>query len=98
MSEIFIEVYSVPKYNNFQWKTSNFTITNTSTKYDMKVTKTHIETGCNDTQIQVAGWKFSLIIYDLNEDDIDYFTLQVMNEKGNISCSFRLKHASKKQL
>lgn len=61
----------------------------------MKVTKTHIETVFNDMLIQVSGWKFSLIIYDLIEDDIDYFTLQVMNEKGNTSCTFSLKYASK---
>lgn len=61
----------------------------------MKVTNTQIEIVLNDMQIQVAGWKFSLIIYDFTEKDIGYFTLQVMNEKGNTSCTFSLKHASR---
>lgn len=94
-AEISIEVYSVPKYNDFQWKTSAVNITNSSTKYFIKVAKTRIETVRNYMHIQVARWKFSLKIHDLSRDDSEYYTLQVSNKNGNTFCGFRLKHTSK---
>lgn len=94
-AEISIEVYCVPKYDAFHWKTSDVNITNSSTKYFIKVAETHLETVRNYMHIHVARWKFSLIIYDLNQDDFEYYTLQVRNQNGNTFCGFRLKHTSK---
>lgn len=95
-TEIFLKLYSVPKYDSFHWKTSRESITNISTKYETNVTYIHFPSILySNASFEVAVWKFSLIIYDLNQEDFDIYTLQVANKIGNISCSVRLQPTSK---
>ncbi|CAC5366941.1 unnamed protein product [Mytilus coruscus] len=91
-TKISIELYSVPQYDSFHWKTLTGPITNVSSKYDTAVTETHFKTVLyEDVSFEVVVWKFSLVIYDLNQDDFDIYTLQVANKIGNTSCSVRLQ-------
>lgn len=93
---IFIEIHSVPKFHSFHWKILTGNITDMSSKYATTVTGTHFKTLLYDgVSFRVAIWKFSLVIYDLNQDDFDIYTLQVANKIGQRSCSVLLKPASK---
>lgn len=66
-----------------------------SRKYDTRVTGTHIKTvTLDDVSFEVAVWKFSLVIYDLNQDDLGIYTLQVANTLGHTFCSVHLKPTS----
>ncbi|XP_071119905.1 limbic system-associated membrane protein-like [Mytilus edulis] len=96
-TEIFIKLYTVPIYDSFHWKTSTESITNISTKYDTTVTGSDFITMLYDeVAFEIAVWKFSLVIYDLNQEDFDIYTLQVENKIGNISCSVRLQPTSRR--
>lgn len=98
-TEIFIKLYTVPKYDSFHWKTSTESITNISTKYNTTVTNSNFITMLHDRlAFDVAVWKFSLVIYDLNQEDFDIYTLHVANKIGNMSCSVRLQPSSKYSL
>lgn len=95
-TEISIELYSVPQYDSFNWKTLTCPITNISSKYDTAVTGPHFKTVLyGGASFQVAVWKFSLVIYDLNREDFNIYILQVANKVGNTSCRVRLEPSSK---
>ncbi|CAG2201713.1 unnamed protein product [Mytilus edulis] len=86
------ELYSSPKYTSYQWKTLTYTISNMSRKYDTTVTGTYLKTVLyNDVPFQVAVWRFSLNIYNIDQEDFDIYTIQVINEIGYTSCSVRFK-------
>lgn len=90
-----LELHSSPKYTSYQWKTLTYTISNMSRKYDTTVTGTYLKTVLyNDVPFQVAVCRFSLNIYNIDQEDFDIYTIQVANEIGYTSCSIRFKPMS----
>lgn len=90
--EIYVNVYSVPKFNSFEWSREGNLIT---TKYQTSSSPTIVKDNFHDKEVQLNGFNVTLTIPYLTAEDIANYTVTLKGRLTGVMHTVILESASK---
>ncbi|CAG2210536.1 unnamed protein product [Mytilus edulis] len=91
-TKVYVNVYSNPKYSEINWYIGNTLLG--SDKYVMKDEPAIVKDVFHGVVVQLDGYRVSLTIHDLREDDFTNYTLRLSVGSPNIQYRVTLESAS----
>lgn len=94
--EIFVNVYSVPKFTIFIWSRGGIPITtNNSVKYDSSSSSTFVNDKIHGKEVQLDGYNLTLTIRDLKAEDFGIYTVTLNSGFADVAHDIVLESISK---
>lgn len=94
--EIFINVYSVPKFTIFIWSHGGIPITTkNSAKYDSSCSSTFVNDKIHGKEVQLDGYNLTLTIRDLKAEDFGIYTVTLNSGFADVAHTIVLESNSK---
>lgn len=81
--DVNVYVYSEPKYTTISWY-KNTTLLKQSAKYSMTENMLIVYDDFHGKEVQLDGYKLTLVIYELRFEDAAVYKLQLSNGIGNL--------------
>ncbi|VDI14607.1 Hypothetical predicted protein, partial [Mytilus galloprovincialis] len=83
--DIYVNVYSIPKFTNFEWsRDGNPLTTHSSVKYKTSSSPTTVRDTIHGKEVQLESYNVTLTIHNLRKEDFVIYTVTIKNGFGNI--------------
>ncbi|CAC5358375.1 unnamed protein product [Mytilus coruscus] len=93
--EIYVNVYSVPKFTSYIWEWDGKSTTQNSAKYESSSTPTLVVDKIHGKKVQLDGYKLTLTIQDLKTVDFTNYTVTLKSGFEDVSYTIILESASR---
>lgn len=89
--DIFVNVYSVPKFNSLIWTLDGRPITKKSAKYEASSSSSIVKDVFHGKELLLDGYNVTLMIRDLKADDFTNYTVTLSNAFGTVKHTIELE-------
>lgn len=94
--DIYVNVFSIPKFTNFEWTRDGHPLTtHNSVKYKTSSSPTIVRDTIHGKEVQLEGYNVTLTIHNLRKEDLVIYTVTITNGFGNIIYPIILESSSR---